>query len=249
MATYARELISGAQTIAALARQSGGGRIVMFENAGVSAINDRILAVSGTRLASEAGALASAMSNARYGASFLQAAKSALDSISEKLDRMKQLAETISPATTPTTADGGATSNNLASAAAAASAVTNVKAAIGQLDSIRGAVRGAGVRISAAVDNARSMQNALDETRGRRGAVDVTVETLRVLGEKIIDQGAVAVPDVSLQLFRRILLDSGNETSRPRERPVGATSDEGGDGATGGARGGKVQSHQTGSAD
>ena len=58
---------------------------------------------------------------------------------------------------------------------------TNVKAAIGQLDAIRGAVRGAGERISAAVDNVHGIRAALDATRELRGHVDVTVETVRVL--------------------------------------------------------------------
>ena len=55
VSAYAQARTSAAETIAALARQSGAGRIVVFENGGVSAVNDRILAVSGTRLASEAG--------------------------------------------------------------------------------------------------------------------------------------------------------------------------------------------------
>lgn len=318
---YAQTRTAEAETIAALARQSGAGRIVVFENGGVSAINDRILAVSSTRLASEAGALVSALSNARYGASFLQAASIALESIADKLDRMKELAETISPATAPTSADGGATSyrdravldaefaalrsqvdqiaqsaefdgakiltgdgagnplqltfrvgsgtssedgisvaigssrvadlsaglatDNLASVAAAASAVTNVKAAIGQLDTIRGTVRGAGVRISAAVDNANGIRAGLDATRELRARVDVTVETVRVLGEKIIDQGGVAVTDISLQLFRRMLVGGGEANSRPDESPVRATADGSGGGATGGAGGGRVQARQS----
>ncbi len=318
---YAQARTAEAETIAALARQSGAGRIVVFENGGVSAVNDRILAVSSTQLASEAGALASALSNARYGASFLQAASIALGSIADKLDRMKELAETISPATAPTSADGGATSyhdravldaefaalrsevdqiaqsaefdgakiligdgagnplqltfrvgsgtasadgisvaigsslvadlsaglatDNLASVAAAASAVTNVKAAIGQLDTIRGTVRGAGERISAAVDNVHGIRAGLDATRELRSRVDVTVDTVRILGEKIIDQGGVAVPDISLQLFRRMLLGGGEANSRPDENPVRRTADGAGDGATGAAGGGRVQARQS----
>ena len=318
---YAQARTAEAETIAALARQSGAGRIVVFENGGVSAVNDRILAISSTQLATEAGALASALSNARYGASFLQAASSALGSIADKLDRMKELAETISPAKAPTSADGGATSyhdravlnaefaalrseidqiaqsaefdgakillgdgagkplqltfrvgsgtssgdgitvaigpsqvadlsaglatDNLHSVAAAASTVTNVKAAIGQLDTIRGAVRGAGERISAAVDNVHGIRAALDATQKLRGHVDVTVETVRVLGEKIVEQGGVAVSDISLQLFRRILLGGGSENNRPDESPVRATADKPVGGATGAAGGGRVQARQS----
>ena len=277
MSAYTQARASEAEAIATLARQSGAGRIVEFESGGVSAVNDRILAVTGTGLASEASALTSALSNARYGASFLQVASTALGSIADKLDRMKELAETISSAAAPTSADGGATSyhdravldaefatlrsevdligqstkfdgaqilvgdgagnplqltfrvgsgtssddgitvsigpsgaadlsaglatDNLASVAAAATAVTNVNAAIGQLDTIRGAVRRAGERISAAIDNANGIRAALDATRELRGRVDVTVDTVRVLGEKIIDQGGVAVSDISLQLL------------------------------------------------
>ncbi len=72
---HAQARTSEAESIAALAGQSGAGRIVAFEDGGVSALNDRILTISGTGLASEAGALASALSNARYGSSLLQAAK------------------------------------------------------------------------------------------------------------------------------------------------------------------------------
>ena len=133
----------------------------------------------------------------------------------------------------------------VAAVAAAASAVTNVKAAIAQLDTIRGTVRGAGVRISTAIDNAHGIQAALDATRELRGSVDVTVETVRVLGEKIIDQGGVAVPDISLQLFRRMLLGGGNEISRPDESPVRTTTGRAGDGATGAAGGGRVQARQS----
>ncbi len=232
VSTYTQTRTAEAETIATLVRQSGAGCIVVFENGGVSAVNDRILAVSNSRLASEASALASALSNARYGASLLQTVSTALESIADKLDRMQELAETISPDTAQTSADGGATSSydravlnaafavlrseadliaqlaefdgakilvgdgagnplqltfrvgsgitsddgisvsigssliadfsaglatdSLSTAAGSATAVTNVKAAIGQLDAIQGAVRGAGVRISAAVDNART---------------------------------------------------------------------------------------------
>jgi flagellin len=315
---YAQAPTSVAESIAALARQSGAGRIVMFENGGVSAVNDRILALSGARLAGEAGALASATSNARYGASLLQAAQGALGSIADKLDRMKELAETIAPATTPASADGGATSerdrailgaefsalrseidaiaqstefdgakillgdgagnalqltfrvgagaasadgitvaigpattadlsaglatDNLASGAAAASAVTNVTAAIGQLDTIQATLRGAQIRISAAVDNARSMQAALDDALGQRGGVDITVETSRIVGEKLIDQGGLALTDASLQLFRRMLLNGANETSRPDEGPAGARSDGAGAGV---GQSGRAQTRQS----
>ena len=263
---------------------------------------------------------ASALSNARYGASFLQTASTALESIADKLDRMQELAETISPTTSATSADGGATSSHdravldaefavlrsevdliaqsaefdgakiligdgagnplqltfrvgsgtssedgitvaigpssiadlsaglatdsLTTVAAAASAVTNAKAAIGQLDTIRGAVRGAGVRISAAVDNANGIQAALNTTRDLRGGVDVTVETVRVLGEKIIDQGGVAVPDISLQLFRRMLM-GGDENNRPDESSVRSTADGAGNSATGSAGDARVQARQS----
>ena len=302
-AGYAQARTSEAVAIAALARQSGAGRIIAFENGGVSAINDRILTISGTGLAS-----------ARYGASLLQAAAGALEAIVELLDRMKELAETISPATAPTSDAGGATSTidraildaefaalrseadrlaqaaefdgtkillgdgagnalqltfrvgsgtaaadglsvaigparvadlsaglatgNLASAAAAAAAVSDVKAAIGALDAIRGAVRGAGQRISAAVGNALGMTAALDETRARRGAVDVAVDTARVLGEKIIDQGDLALSDVSLQLFRHMLSSGGNDAGRPDDGTPRSTSD--GTGTTGATAGTRV---------
>jgi flagellin len=317
VSAYTQARASEAEAIATLARQSGAGRIVEFESGGVSAVNDRILAVTGTGLASEA----SALSNARYGASFLQVASTALGSIADKLDRMKELAETISPAAAPTSADGGATSyhdravldaefatlrsevdliaqstkfdgaqilvgdgagnplqltfrvgsgtssddgitvsigpsgaadlsaglatDNLASVAAAATAVTNVNAAIGQLDTIRGAVRRAGERISAAIDNANGIRAALDATRELRGRVDVTVDTVRVLGEKIIDQGGVAVSDISLQLLRRLLLAGGNHNSATDSGETSATPDRSGDGASDAASGGHGQARQS----
>jgi len=316
MVTYARARISGAEAIAALVRRSGAGRVVAFENGGVSAVNDRILTISGARLASEAGALASARSNARYGASLLQAAGAGLDSILDKLDRMKELAKTISPTIASTSADGGATSfrdravldtefaalrseidviaqttefdgakillgdgagnafqltirvgsgtaaadgisvaigpattadlsaglatGTLATIAAAASAVTNVTAAIGQLGTIRAAVRGAGERISAAIDNGLGIAAGLDQARELRGGVDVSVETVRILGEKIIDQGGVTLGDVSTQLFRRMLLTGGDQ-GRPDQGPGRATSD----GTTGAAPRGGDQVRQS----
>ena len=321
VSAYTHARTSEAETIATLARQSGAGRIVVFESGGVSAVNDRILAVTGTGLASEADALASALSNARYGASFLQVASQALGSIADKLDRMKELAETISPTTAPASADGGATSyhsravldaefatlrsevdriaqstefdgakilvgdgvgnplqltfrvgsgtssddgitvsigpsgvadlsaglatDNLASVAAAATAVTNVNAAIGQLDTIRGTVRGAGERIAAAVDNAHGIRAALGAARELRGRVDVTVDTAKVLGEKIIDEGGVAVSDISLQLVRRLLTGGGYDDSAPDAGQVSATPDGGGDGAAGAGDGGRGQARQS----
>ncbi len=309
--SLAQARTSEGESIAALARQSAAGRVVAFQNGGVSAVNDRILTISGTGLANEAGALASAQSNARYASSFLQAAAVGHASIADKLDRIKELAETISPTTASTSADGGATSfsdrarldtefaelrseidliaqttefdgatillgdgggalqltfrvgsgtasndgidvsigpaatsdlsaglatDTLASVAGAASTVTNVDAAIGQLDTIQAAVRGAGTRIAAAIDNADSIRAGLDETRARRGAVEVTVETVRVLGEKIVDEGGMALDDVSLQLFRRLLSSGGDQTSsRPEERSGGATSGAAGGGTSGGA--------------
>ncbi len=310
---YAPARVSGAEAIAALARRSGAGRIVAFENGAVSAVNDRILTISGTRLASEAGALASARSNARHGASLLQAAAAGLDAMAAMLDRMKELAETISPTAPSASADGGATSyldratlfsefaalrseidavaqstefdgvkilrgdgagnafqltfrvgsgtadadgiliaigpatiadlaaglatDTLVTIAAAASAVTNVTAAIGQLGTIRGAVRGAGERISAAIDNGLGIAAGLGQARELRAGVDISVETVRVLGERIIDQGGVALGDVSTQLFRRVLL-TGADQGRPDQGAGRTTSGGTGGDATSGASGG-----------
>ena len=298
--------ISSAESIAALAGQSGAGRVVVFASGGVKAVNDAILAVSGAGLAGEASALASALSNARYGASFLQMASAALESIADKLARMKALAETISPTTAPNSADGAATSlysravldsefvalrfeidliaqstefdgakilegdgvgnpleltfrvgsgtssddgitvsigpsgvadlsaglanDDLTSVAAAATAITNVGAAIGQLDTIRGAVRGASQRISAAAENVNGIRAALDATAASRNRVDVTVNTAQLMGEIIIEDGGVAVPEVSMQLYRRLLLDGGNARSGPDGNQVEAAPEKQGDG-------------------
>ena len=82
---------SSAASIAALARQSGAGRVVVFESGGVTAANDPILAITGAGLAGEASALASALANGRYGASLLQAASTGLDTIADKLASISKL--------------------------------------------------------------------------------------------------------------------------------------------------------------
>jgi flagellin len=278
---------SSAASIAALARQSGAGRIVVFESGGVSAANDPILAISGAGLAGEARVLARALANGRYGASLLQAAATALETIADKLARMKALAETISPATASAAADGGATSrlgravlhaefvvlrseidivaqstqfdgaeillgdgsgnpldltfrvgsgtaegdgisvsigpstvadlsaglasDHLNTMDAAATAATNVAAAIGQIDTIRSAVRGAGDRIAAASGTVEAIRAALAAAGDLRARVTVSIDTAQLLGERIVDDSGLAVPEVSRHLFRRLLLDAVNE--------------------------------------
>ena len=56
--------------------------------------------------------------------------------------------------------------------------------------------------------------------------------------------GGVAVPDISLQLFRRMLL-GGDENNRPDESSVRSTADGAGNSATGSAGDTRVQARQS----
>jgi flagellin-like hook-associated protein FlgL len=121
-------------------------------------------------------------------------------------------------------AGGGASSlveftvNQTAAATAAAGAASNVAAATVALGDIRAAVAGGLERFSTALDNADSMIGRLSGDIDQRLEGDIVIDTGRIVGEEVVDQGDLSLPEDLTATLRKVLLDSARKAAQAPDR-------------------------------
>ncbi len=114
----------------------------------------------------------------------------------------------------------------------ATQALANVKIAIDKLGEIQGTVAGLGEAVASASQAADASGAAMGTALRRRTEVVVTIDSARLLGQELAQQGGISLDDTDAEVLRRLLVkdtgdESGQTTAAP-DRPAPTPAPSGG---------------------